>query len=64
LIRQLRDARKEIVHLKGEVLAERRKMKQLMDMYKENLELAKFTTRRFMPLHRQLRNLYRQNKDL
>jgi len=37
LIRQLRDARKEIAHLKGEVLAERRKMKQLMDMYKETI---------------------------
>ena len=39
-------------------------MKELMDMYKETLELAKFIARRFFPLHRQLRNLYRQNKGL
>jgi hypothetical protein len=64
LIRQLRDARKEIVHLKGEGLAERRKMKELMDMYNETLELAKFTARIFLPLHRQLRNLYKKNRDL
>ena len=35
-----------------------------MDMYKETLELAKFTARIFMPLHRKLRNLYRKNRDL
>jgi len=35
-----------------------------MDMYKETIDLARFTTRRFLLLHRQLRNLYRQNKDL
>jgi hypothetical protein len=64
LIRQLKDARKEIFHLKGEGLAERKKMKDLMDMYKETIELAKFTTRRFLPLHRHLRNLYRRNRDL
>jgi hypothetical protein len=32
LIRQLKDARKEVVHLKGESLTERRKMSELMDM--------------------------------
>jgi hypothetical protein len=64
LIRQLRDARKEVSHLKEEGLAERKKLKDLMDMYKETIDLARFTTKRFLPLHRQLRNLYRQNKDL
>jgi hypothetical protein len=64
LIRQLRDARKEISHLKGEGLAERKKLKDLMDMYLETIDKARFTTKRFLPLHRQLRNLYRQNMDL
>jgi hypothetical protein len=39
LIRQLRDARKEVVRLKAESLTERRKMKELMDMYNETLDL-------------------------
>jgi hypothetical protein len=64
LIRQIRDAKKEIVHLKGEGLVERKKMKELMDMNKETFELSKFRARRFFPLHRQLRNLYRKNRDL
>jgi hypothetical protein len=64
LIRQLRDARKEIVHLKGERLTERKKMSELMDMYNETLDLARFTARIFLPLHRQLQTLYRQNKRL
>jgi hypothetical protein len=64
LIRKLKDARKEISHLKGVGVDERRKMNELMDMYKETLELAQFTTRRFLPLHGQLRNLYRRRIDL
>lgn len=40
LIRQLRDARKEVACLKGERLTERRKMSELMDMYNETLDLA------------------------
>jgi hypothetical protein len=64
LIRQLRDARKEVSRLKGEILTERRKMKELMDMYNETLDLARFTTRRFLPLHRKLKTLYRQNKSI
>jgi hypothetical protein len=38
LIRQLREARKEIAHLKGEGLAERKKLKDLMDMYLETID--------------------------
>jgi hypothetical protein len=64
LIRQLRDARKEVSHLKGERLTERRKMKELMDMYNETLDLARFTTRRFFPLHRKLKTLYRKNRSI
>jgi hypothetical protein len=52
LIRQLRDARNEVARQKEEGLAERKKLKELMDMYKETIDLARFTTRRFFPLHR------------
>jgi predicted RNase H-like nuclease (RuvC/YqgF family) len=64
MIRQLREARKEIVELKGQGLDERKNLKDLMDMYLETIDKAMFTTKRFFPLHRQLKNLYRQNKDL
>jgi hypothetical protein len=64
LIRQLRDARKEVSHLKGERLTERRKMSELMDMYNETLDLARFTTRIFLPLHRKLQTLYRKNRSI
>jgi hypothetical protein len=52
LIRQLREARKEIVELKGQGLSEREKLKDLMDMYLEIIDKAMFTTKRFLPLHR------------
>jgi len=64
IIRQLRYARKEIVHLKGERLTKRKNMSKLMDMYNETLDLARFTTRRFVPLHRKIQTLYRKNKSL
>jgi hypothetical protein len=64
LNRQLKEARKEIANLKGEGLAERKKLKDLMDMYLETIDKARFTAKRFLPLHRQLKNLYRQNRDL
>jgi hypothetical protein len=47
-----------------EGLAERKKLKDLMDMYLEIIDLARFTARRFLPLHWELKNLYKQNKDL
>jgi hypothetical protein len=64
LIRQLRDARKEVSHLKEQRLTERRKLKELMDMYNETLDMARFTTRIFFPLHRQLKTMYRQNRSI
>jgi hypothetical protein len=36
-------------------------MKELMDMYSETLDLARFSERRALPLHRQLKILYRKN---
>jgi hypothetical protein len=58
------DSRKEVSHLKEESLTERRKMKELMDMYNETLYLARFTTRIFLPLRRQLNNMYMKNRSI
>ena len=58
LIRQL----KEVAHLKAESLTERIKMKELMDMYNNTLDLEIFVARRALPLHKQLKNLYRKNR--
>jgi uncharacterized protein YfcZ (UPF0381/DUF406 family) len=63
LIRQLREARKEVARLKSEGLSERIKMKELMDNYNNTLDLARFAARRALPLHKQLKNLYRKNRD-
>jgi hypothetical protein len=61
LIRKLKDARKEVSRLKGERLTERRKMSELMDMYNEILDMARFTTIQFFPLHRKIQKLCRKN---
>jgi hypothetical protein len=63
LIRQLREARKEVSHLKEEGLSQRIKMKELMYMYINTLDLAIFVARRAIPLHKQLKNLYRKNRS-
>ena len=46
LIRQLRDARKEVAHLKAEAMSDRIKMKELMDGYNHTLDLASFSSRK------------------
>jgi uncharacterized protein (DUF3084 family) len=61
LIRQLREARDEIAKLKREELVGKKKLRDLMDMYRENLVQAKFIAKRFRPLHMQLKILYRHN---
>jgi hypothetical protein len=63
LIRQLREARKDIAHLKSEELSQRIKMKELMDGYSHTLDLEIFSARRALPLHKQLKKIYRQNRD-
>jgi hypothetical protein len=62
LIKQLRDARKEIARLKEEDKVHLAQMKELMDGYSYTLDLARFAARRAQPLHRQLKNIYRQNR--
>jgi peptidoglycan hydrolase CwlO-like protein len=47
---------------KGELVA-KKNLNGLMDMYHETIEKARFIAKRFQPLNRQLRNLYRQNKS-
>jgi hypothetical protein len=61
LIRQLREARAEIVKLKREELDGRKKLNDLMNMYCGTLVKAKFIAKRFRPLHMKLKNLYRHN---
>jgi hypothetical protein len=63
LIRKLRDARKEVVHLKAEAMSDRVKMKYLMDGYNHTLDLVRFAARKAHPLHRQLKKIYRHNID-
>ena len=59
LIRQLRDARKEVAQLKEEAMSVRVKMKELMHGYNHTLDLSRFAARKAQHLHRQLKNLYR-----
>jgi hypothetical protein len=46
---------------KGELVA-KKKFKRLMDLYHEIVDKPRFIAKRFWPLHKQLRNLYRHNK--
>jgi phage shock protein A len=62
LIKQLRDARKEIAHLKAEDKVHLAQMEELMVGYNHTLDLARFAVRKALPLHKQLKNLYRQNR--
>jgi hypothetical protein len=63
LIMQPRNARKEVTQLKAEAMSDKVKMKELMDGYNHTLDLARFAARKARPLHRQLKNLYTQNRD-
>jgi hypothetical protein len=46
LIKKLRDARKEVTHLKEEAMSDKVKMKELMDGYNHSLDLERFATRK------------------
>jgi hypothetical protein len=62
LKRQLKEARDEVDEMKKGELVEKKNLKGLMDLYRETVNKARFIAKRFRPLHRQIRNLYRQNK--
>jgi hypothetical protein len=64
LNKQVKEARNEISNFKGEGLVERKTLSDLMDMYLETVDKSKFVVKRFMPLHRKLKNLYRKKRDL
>jgi hypothetical protein len=63
LIRKLREDRKEVARLKEEILTERKRLKELMDMYSQTLDLERFSVRRALPIHRKIKTLYRKNKS-
>jgi len=48
--------------LKEETLTGIIKIKELMDMYSNTLDLEISATRRSLPLHKRLKNLYRKNR--
>jgi len=62
LIRQLRDARKEVAQLKTEAMSDKEKMKELMDGNSHTLDLERFVERKAQSLYRYLQNLYRKNR--
>jgi hypothetical protein len=62
LIKQLRDARREISHLKEEYMVHLAQMNELTTGYNCTLDLARFTARKDLPLRKQLKNIYRQNR--
>ena len=48
--------------MKKEDLGSIMNLKEMMDMYEETIDKARFLAKIFLPLHRKLKNLYRQNK--
>jgi hypothetical protein len=59
LIKQLRDGRREIARLKAEDMVHLAQMNELMTGYNHTLDLARFIEIKALPLHKQLKNLYR-----
>jgi hypothetical protein len=64
LIKKLRDARREIDRLKVEDMVHLAQMNELMTSYNHTLDLPSFTVRKDLPLRKQLKNIYKQNKGL
>jgi hypothetical protein len=50
--------------LKREELVEKKKLSDLMDMYRGTLVKSKFIAKRFRPLHRKLKNLIQKEYNL
>jgi len=59
LRRQLKDARDENEKLKKENLEARIKMKDMIELYEETLDKERYMSKRSLPLHRQLKNVYK-----
>jgi hypothetical protein len=58
----LKEARDEVDKLKKEDLGSRMKLKEMLKMYHDIIDKAIFLAKIFFPLHRQLKNLYMENK--
>ena len=43
-------------------MGSRIKLKEMLEMYGETIDKARFLGKRFFPLHRKLKNVYRKNK--
>jgi hypothetical protein len=59
LRRQLKEARTENDKLKKKDLETRIKMKDMLDLYEETIDKERFMAKRSLPLHRQLKNMYK-----
>jgi len=58
---KLKKARVEVDQLKIENSCYRKKLKGMIGMYHETIDKAKFIDKILFPLHKQLRNIYKQN---
>jgi hypothetical protein len=64
LKRQLKEAQAEILQLREENMKMKRKIAKHLDLCEEALENNKRMVKRSLPLHKQMKNLYRQNRTL
>jgi hypothetical protein len=58
---QLKEARAEVEEMKEKDFVSRKELSEILKMHHENIDKANLLAKRFLPLHRKLINLYRQN---
>ena len=61
LKRQLKEARDEVDKMRKEYLSVRNKFKEVLDIHHKSIDKENFLAKRLFPLHKQPRNIYRQN---
>jgi hypothetical protein len=49
--------------LKKENMEAQIKLKDMLDLYEKTIDKAIYLTKRSLPLHRQLKNVYKQRRD-
>jgi len=59
LRRHLKDAKTKIDRLKKKDLDSKIKLKEMLDLYEETIDKEKFMAKMLLPLHIQLKNVYR-----
>ena len=64
LKRQLKEAQAGILQLREENMKMKRKIEKHLDLCEEALEKNKRMVKRYLPLHKQMKNMYRQNRTL